>query len=154
MRSYNIYYLICEFTFFHLVIRIGATIGRIANRIKNCEFPLQGKTYKVSCNEKNYDTIHGGVVCVDRRGRQSRIKIPPLLHFRTLVKCNRNGIPGELGFPGELKIRVTHTITESNTWEIAYSGETDSETVVAMTNYATLTSTKMSTILQQCSITP
>ena len=30
----------------------GATIGRVANRIRNCEFELGGRTHKVSCNEK------------------------------------------------------------------------------------------------------
>ena len=43
---------------------------------------------------------------------------------------------GEMGFPGQLQINVTHTITEGNEWIITYSGSTDTETVVAMTNHA------------------
>merc|ERR1711934_137565 len=52
----------------------GATIGRIANRIRDCESPLNGRTYHLSCNEKGdskgqhgYDTLHGGVLGFDRR---------------------------------------------------------------------------------------
>jgi len=108
----------------------GATIGRIANRIKNCEFPLGGKTYKLSCNEKHYDTLHGGVVGFDRR-------VWSIAHQNSSsVTFSYTSPDGEMGFPGELKISVTHAITESNTWTISYSGETTSETVVAMTNHA------------------
>lgn len=46
----------------------GATIGRVANRIANCSFKLDGKDFPLSCNEGNgYDTLHGGLVGWDRR---------------------------------------------------------------------------------------
>jgi len=108
----------------------GATIGRVANRIKNCQFPLDGAVYNVSCNEKNYDTLHGGVVGFDRR-------------VWTAIHQNASSVTwaylspdGEMGFPGELWVNVTHTINEDNTWVISYSGKTQTQTVVAMTNHA------------------
>ena len=108
----------------------GATIGRIANRIKNCEFPFMGKTYKVSCNEKDFDTLHGGVVGFDRRVWTAVEKSSSSVTF------SYTSPDGEMGFPGVLHVNVTHTITEDNTWTIAYAATTDSETVVAMTNHA------------------
>jgi aldose 1-epimerase len=91
---------------------------------------LSGKTYKTSCNEKDYDTLHGGVVGFDR-------------HVWTAVAQSSNSVTwsytspdGEMGFPGVLHVNVTHTITEDNAWEISYTATTDSETVVAMTNHA------------------
>jgi aldose 1-epimerase len=108
----------------------GATIGRVANRIKNCEFPLNGKTYKLSCNDRNYDTCHGGIVGFDRR-------IWTAVHQNaSSVTWSYTSPDGEMGFPGVLHVNVTHTITENSVWAITYSAVTDSATVVAMTNHA------------------
>ena len=38
----------------------GATIGRVANRIADASFEIDGKTYNVTKNEKN-NCLHGGV---------------------------------------------------------------------------------------------
>ncbi|KAK5396722.1 hypothetical protein LTR06_011583, partial [Exophiala xenobiotica] len=37
----------------------GETIGRVANRIKNAEFNLNGKTYKLAANNAP-NSLHGG----------------------------------------------------------------------------------------------
>jgi aldose 1-epimerase len=124
MRLHGRYCSNAEHTYF------GATIGRIANRVKNCEFPLDGKTYKLSCNEKEYDTIHGGEVGFDRRVWTSVHQTP------SSVTWAYSSPDGEMGFPGDLAVNVTHTITEDNTWEITYSATTETKTVVAMTNHA------------------
>lgn len=115
----------------------GATIGRIANRIKKCEFPLSGRVYKVSCNEKGdakgqngYDTLHGGVLGFDRRVWSVTAQ------SSSSVTWSYHSPDGEMGFPGDLHINVTHSITEENEWTIEYRGSTTTETVVAMTNHA------------------
>ena len=109
----------------------GATIGRVANRVANCSFDLGGKTYKLSCNEKGYDTLHGGAVGFDRRvwtaSQQSS----------SSVTWNYFSPDGEMGFPGSVNISVTHAITEDNEWKIQYHAVAgDSPTVLAMTNHA------------------
>jgi len=109
----------------------GATIGRVANRIANCSFELDGQVYNVSCNEKDFDTLHGGVVGWDRQ-------------VWTLVNHTSNSVTweyfspdGEMGFPGDVSVRVSHTITEDNEWSIKYDAVAgDKKTVVAMTNHA------------------
>ena len=37
----------------------GATIGRVANRIRNAKFTLEGKNYKLAANDKPHH-LHGG----------------------------------------------------------------------------------------------
>ncbi|KAH9295391.1 hypothetical protein KI387_038979, partial [Taxus chinensis] len=38
----------------------GAIVGRVANRIKNAQFTLDGKTYHLANNSGN-NSIHGGL---------------------------------------------------------------------------------------------
>jgi aldose 1-epimerase len=79
----------------------GATIGRIANRVAKCEFPLNGKTYKLSCNEKDFDTLHGGIVGFDRRvwtsvamnsSSVTWVRAPPCKRHHTLCSLTGRGV--------------------------------------------------------------
>lgn len=45
---------------------VGATVGRVANRIAGAKFTLDGKAYKVSANE-NGNCLHGGEKGFDKR---------------------------------------------------------------------------------------
>lgn len=108
----------------------GATIGRNANRIENAEFELNGKIYKLSAN-KGRNNIHGGEVGFNKRVWNAQIKDgdePSLI--LTLISPD-----GEEGFPGEVKIKVTYTITEDNAIKIHYEGTADKDTVLNMTNH-------------------
>lgn len=37
----------------------GGIVGRVANRIQNASFTLEGKTYKLDANDRG-NTLHGG----------------------------------------------------------------------------------------------
>lgn len=39
-------------------VYFGALVGRVANRIGNAQFTLDGKTYKLPANDKD-NTLHG-----------------------------------------------------------------------------------------------
>jgi hypothetical protein len=45
-------------------------------------------------------------------------------------------LDGEEGFPGEVALTVTHTLTPMGEWELRYTGRSTSTTVLAMTNHA------------------
>jgi aldose 1-epimerase len=108
----------------------GATIGRIANRIAKGTFKVDGKTYHTPLNDHSYDTLHGGWVGFDRH-------IWTITHrSETSVTWSTVSPDGEMGFPGNLEVNVTHTITEENEWKLDYSAKTDATTIVAMTNHA------------------
>ena len=107
----------------------GATIGRIANRIKGGTFEFKNKTYHTDLNEPK-DTLHGGWSGYDRRTWSV------LEHTNSKVLFHYFSIDGDQGFPGNVWINVTYEITERDAWRISISAATDSSTILSMTNHA------------------
>ena len=94
---------------------IGAIIGRNTNTIENSEITISGKTYKLfpNCKLNNH---HGG-----REGFNKKIwnaectdGEEPSLVFTYLSP------DGEEGFPGNVDVRVTYTLTKDNSLQIRY----------------------------------
>ena len=107
----------------------GATIGRYGNRIAKGKFSLDGKQYTLFTNN-GPNTLHGG-----KKGFQAVVwnavqDNDSTLELRYLSK------DGEEGFPGNLTVKVTYTITSDNALAISYQAETDKKTVVNLTNHA------------------
>jgi aldose 1-epimerase len=107
----------------------GATIGRFGNRIAKGKFELNGKGYQIFTNN-GVNTLHGG-----KKGFQDVVwdakKIDPqTLELSYLSKDM------EEGFPGNLKVKVTYTLTADNGLQVSYHAETDKTTVVNLTNHA------------------
>lgn len=109
----------------------GALVGRVANRIKNGRFTLDGKTYQLILNDSNNrpNTLHGAK-CYGRRFWDAEIIDDQTLKL-LLVSPD-----GDAGFPGEVKIEVIYHITADNALEINYNAVTDAPTVVNLTNHA------------------
>jgi aldose 1-epimerase len=108
---------------------MGATIGPYANRIANAEFELDGKIYTLDKNNGEH-TIHGGSAS-----------------FRSMVwdveKVEKNELilsilseDGAGGFPGNLRLTVTFSVTPENELRIQYHATTDQKTVINFTNHA------------------
>lgn len=111
----------------------GATIGRYANRIAKGTFALDGKTFDVGCNEAGRGHLHGGAKGFDKQIWQAEILSDgdqPEMVFRYLSP------DGDQGYPGNLQVAVTFTVTADNTLRIAYEAETDAATVVNLTNHS------------------
>eukprot|EP00041_Stephanoeca_diplocostata_P017001 m.337630 g.337630 ORF g.337630 m.337630 type:complete len:403 (-) comp20556_c0_seq1:190-1398(-) len=111
----------------------GATIGRVANRIANGSFTLNGMVYDLPLNDHGIDTLHGGWLGYDRRVWSV------IAQNRSSVTFSMVSWDGEEGFPGAISINVTHTLTDENEWVLQYAGrslETALSTVLAMTNHA------------------
>ena len=108
----------------------GALIGRVANRISNGRFTLDGKTYQLELNDSNgKNTLHGGR-CYGRRLWEAEV-----VEDYTL-KLTLNSPDGDAGFPGNVKVEVVYHITEDNALSIAYSGTSDAPTVLSLTNHS------------------
>lgn len=112
----------------------GALIGRVANRIANGSFVLNGATYHTPLNEASAyggDTLHGGWVGFDRR-------------VWTILAQTSNSVSwqivsedGDNGFPGRVTLVVNYTLTDENAWILDYSATTDSPiAVISSTNHA------------------
>lgn len=106
----------------------GALIGRWGNRIGGACFTIDGVTYHVGANE-NGNSLHGGFNGFDRKLWAAEEKDNSLI--LTLISPD-----GEEGFPGNLTVTVTYTLTEDNRLIIDYMAQTDKKTVLNLTNHA------------------
>jgi aldose 1-epimerase len=110
---------------------MGATIGRYANRIAGGEFTLNGANYDVPKNN-NGNALHGGTVGFDRKVWGAKT-IPNGVEM-SLVSHD-----GDMGFPGNLTVHVSFTLTErhgNSALVLSYFAETDKPTVLNLTNHA------------------
>lgn len=109
---------------------IGATVGRVANRIGTGEFELNGITYSLTKNDNGKNTLHGGCDFYNKRMWLVKKEDDQQVTFAL------NSPDGDQGFPGELKIEVTYTVTEDNELKIHYYAVTDKDTIVNLTNHS------------------
>ena len=93
---------------------VGATVGRVANRIGTGAFELNGKKYELTKNDNGKNTLHGGIDFYNKRMWSVKEEDDTHVVF-ALVSPD-----GDQGFPGEVKIEVSYTITEENELKIHY----------------------------------
>src|SRR5581483_7848254 len=89
---------------------LGATVGRYANRIAGGRFLLEGRPYQIALNDPP-NAEHGGPEGFDRRVWQ-------------ILGMSEEGEPavalalvspdGDQGFPGELRVELTYTLTHED----------------------------------------
>jgi aldose 1-epimerase len=107
----------------------GATIGRVGNRIAGGRFTLDGKEYTLFTNN-GPNTLHGG-----KKGFQAVVWDATQPNDTTLV-LHYLSPDGEEGFPGNLNVTVTYSLTADNGFKCDYLAKTDKKTVVNLTNHA------------------
>src|SRR5688572_7366487 len=109
----------------------GATVGRIANRIRDARFELEGREYELAANDgKNH--LHGGLKGWDKvLWHATPVETPngPSIEFSYVSK------DGEEGYPGTVNARVTYTLTNGNEFVIEMRATTDKTTVVNMAHH-------------------
>jgi len=108
--------------------RMGAVIGRYANRIKNGSIRIDDKTYQLSKNRGDHH-IHGGFVGFDR-------KIWKVLEHDALhILLSYVSIDGEEGYPGELSVLIEYRLS-NNSICIRYMAVSKDDTVCNLTNHS------------------
>lgn len=112
----------------------GCTTGRVANRIAEGKFTLDGKTYQLAVNN-GPNHLHGGA---ERSLDKVVWKAEEVAGTdRSAGVTFRYTSPdGEEGYPGKLEIEVTYTFNDDNELKIDYSATTDQATPVNLTNHA------------------
>jgi len=105
----------------------GAIVGRYANRIAKGKFKLEGKEYSLFTND-GQNTLHGGKKGFDKVVWEAK-EAPGSISFHYLSK------DGEEGYPGNLDVTVTYTLTDSNALAIDYKATTDKATVLNLSNH-------------------
>ncbi|TDG53405.1 hypothetical protein AWZ03_000220 [Drosophila navojoa] len=108
---------------------MGATIGRVCNRIANGKFQLDGQAIEVSRNRGTFQ-LHGGFVGFDKA------------HWKVLevlpngVSMTHTNPDGHEGYPGEVRATVTFTLTEDNCLHVRMDASTSKTTPVNLTNHS------------------
>ena len=122
---------------------IGAVVGRFANRIGNARFVMNGREYELTANN-GPNALHGGRDHYIRRLWEARIAFGRISSdeiYRKYAKESLNDSwhrdaqenidgdavtfcldspDGDQGFPGDLHIEVTYTLTADNALHIDY----------------------------------
>ncbi|KAK9883671.1 hypothetical protein WA026_001840 [Henosepilachna vigintioctopunctata] len=106
----------------------GATVGRVANRIGNSRFTINGTTYAVSANLPPHQ-LHGGFRGFDKVNWDYIIQ-------DTKVTMSYLSKDKEEGFPGDLITHVSFILTESNEFKIEFMAHTTKPTFVNLTNHS------------------
>jgi aldose 1-epimerase len=110
----------------------GALVGRYGNRIAHAQFVLDGKTYTLAKNNGE-NSLHGGVKGFNKALWTAKILPAKDGQSLELSYLSRDG---EEGFPGNLRVSVVYTLTDTNALKIEYSATTDKKTVVNLTNHS------------------
>ncbi len=107
----------------------GATVGRYVGRIKGSRFTLDGVEHRLQENGKGV-TSHGGYP-----GFADHIWTKKAQTDSTLT-LQYVSADGENGFPGQLSVTLTYTVSSRNGLEVAYEATTTKPTVINLTNHS------------------
>jgi aldose 1-epimerase len=107
----------------------GALIGRVGNRIAKGKFTLDGVEYTLPINNAP-NSLHGGP-----DGFHNQVWDVKLANDTSIVLTYLSK-DGEMGYPGNLEVEVTYTLTHANELKIDYLATTDKSTPVNLTNHA------------------
>lgn len=110
---------------------LGATIGRVSNRIRGGRVTLDGTTYQLSQNEGE-NHLHGGW-----KGLHQRTWDGEILGDR--VVFTYRSPHGEEGYPGEVLLQVCYEVTENGAVRITQDAKTDRDTILSLTNHTYFT---------------
>lgn len=111
---------------------LGATVGRVANRIGKARFTLNGKEYSLEANDgPNY--LHSGKNGLSHMvWRGETLKVP----HGAAARFSFHSPDGDEGFPGNVDISVTYTLTDNNELKLTYQAITDKDTPINLTNHS------------------
>ena len=111
---------------------LGATIGRVGNRIGGAKFTLNGKEYTLFKND-GPNTLHGGREGFDKKWWKGE----------TLEGDGEDAVlftyvahDMEEGFPGKLHVQVTFAWGDDCRLFIRYLAQSDKDTIVNLTNHS------------------
>lgn len=108
---------------------LGAVVGRCANRIANGTIELDNVAYQLSRNDGK-NTLHGGELGADR-------VVWDVVSTNDSVTVMHVVLPdGQDGFPGNLDITMTYTLTSDNAFRIDYLATTDKTTLCNLSHHS------------------
>jgi len=109
----------------------GAIVGRVANRIADGSFELDGTTHRLARNSHPHH-LHGGEVGFDRALWQAHASNRSGL---AQLRLEHTSPDGDQGYPGRLDVQATYTLNDDNELRLDYRASTDLTTHINLTNH-------------------
>ncbi len=108
---------------------MGAVCGRCANRVGRGKFNLNDKDYSLAVNN-GPNHLHGGIKGFSK-----------VVWEVTEVSTNRvtmeySALDGEEGYPGNLKVSVSYSLSDDNEFRLDYFATTDKTTLVNLASHS------------------
>lgn len=108
---------------------LGAVVGRCANRISNASFTLNDSVYQLPKNDGE-NTLHGGLKGADM------IVWDVVSSNDSVIEMHALFADGEDGFPGNLNVTMSYTLTSDNQFQIRYCATTDKTTLCNFSHHS------------------
>lgn len=112
---------------------LGATIGRCCNRTENARFTLNDQIYTLASNE-SVNNLHSGPNGYHQR--RWLLCSTEVTEHAASVSLRLSSPDGDQGFPGDLTLYATYTLTDTNALIIHYHARCSQDTMVNITNHA------------------
>lgn len=106
---------------------LGAFIGRVANRVANGKFCLDGVEYSLYKNDGK-NSLHGGECGFDKKIFSAR-------QDGERLRFTYFSADGEEGYPGGLKVEVCYYL-DKGSFNLCYKAECDKATPISLTNHS------------------
>ena len=114
---------------------MGAVVGRFAGRISNGTFVINDRKFQLARNAGNTGNhIHGGLSGFNKR--VFRIEHVACCKDAVTVQFYYRSEAMEEGYPGNLDVWVSYSLTNDNDLIISYEAVTDEATHVNLTNHS------------------
>lgn len=109
----------------------GCLTGRVAGRLTRGKFTLDGKLYSLAINDPP-NHLHGGRVGFDKRIWQAEI----IRDGTEGLRLTYLSPDGEEGYPGEVQVSVTYSLTAENEFVIDYEAAANKPTPLNLTSHS------------------
>ncbi|MGB3848545.1 MAG: aldose epimerase family protein [Tunicatimonas sp.] len=110
----------------------GAVVGRYCGRIPHGTFYDHEKQIKLPLNDHGKHHLHGGVDAFHLK----EWELIPELVTENCIALSLSSADGEQGYPGDLRVTVTYTLSDDNRLVFEVSAQTNRKTLVNVTNHA------------------
>ena len=110
----------------------GAIIGRVAGRISGAKFHLDGRDYPLAANDAP-NHLHGGPRGFDKQLWEAAIVEKDDIPTLQLSYLSRDD---EEGYPGNVRVVISYSLSPKNELIIRYEAETDKATPLSLTNHS------------------
>ena len=111
---------------------LGAICGRVAGRIKEGRFFLDGKEFSLTKNDGDHH-LHGGNSNFSHAVWRWQVIS---LKESVMVKLFYESKDKEEGYPGQIDVTVIYELNKDNQFIITYEGRASEKTLINLTNHA------------------